>query len=143
MALDIAELRRKADAGSAVAQTQLGICLLDGIDLKADYQEAFRLLSSAAKKGSSRSIVNLARIYEEGLGVEKNMLEAIRLYKDVSNVEFLASVSLGRIYSRGKGVAPDAAEAVRYYSLAAEWGNRIADCPEMHEAKEFVGRHSR
>jgi TPR repeat protein len=138
---DIADLRRKADAGSAVAQTVLGICFLEGTDAEVNYQEAFRLLSAAAKQGTSRSVVNLARMYEEGLGVEKNMAEAIRLYKAVAKVEFFAQIALGRIYSRGKSVVADRAEALRFYSLATDWGDRVVDCDEMREAREFVARY--
>jgi hypothetical protein len=141
VAFDIADLCRKADAGSPVAQTVLGICFLDGTDVEVNYQEAFRLLSLAAKQGTSRSVVNLARMYEEGLGVEKDMAEAIRLYQAVDKVEFFAQIALGRIYSRGKSVVADRAEALRYYSLATEWEDRIVDCEEMQEAKEFVARY--
>ena len=138
---DMADLRRKANAGSPVAQTVLGICFLEGTDVEVNYQEAFRLLSAAAKQGTSRSVVNLARMYEEGLGVERDMSEAIRLYKAVAKVEFLAQIALGRIYSRGMSVAADRVEALRYYSLATEWGDRVVDCNEMREAKEFVARY--
>lgn len=143
MAFDIADLRKKADAGHPGAQTFLGICFLDGVDVEVNYQEAFRFLSAAAKQGTSRSVVNLARMYEEGLGIEKDMVEAIRLYQAVEKVEFLAQIALGRIYSRGKGVAVDSTKALRYYSLAIAWGDRVVDGEEMQEAKEFVSRHSK
>ncbi len=143
MESDIADLRRKAEAGSAVAQTILGIRYLDGIDTEVNYPEAFRWLSAAATQETSRSIVNLARMYEEGLGVEKNVGEAIRLYKAVSKVEFFAQIALGRIYLEGKGVAADRDEAFRYYQLATEWGDRVADCPEMREARDFVTKYAK
>ena len=142
VAFDIDDLRRKASAGSAVAQTQLGICFLDGIDIEVNYAEALRHLSVAAKQGTSRSIVNLARMYEGGLGTEKNMAEAIRLYKSVSKVELSAQIGLGRIYSR-EGVSQDLDEAMHYYVLATEWGDRVANCPEIEEAREFVAEHSK
>jgi TPR repeat protein len=82
-------------------------------------------------------------MYEEGLGVEKDMAEAIRLYKAVAKVEFFAQIALGRIYSSGKSVAADRAVALRYYSLAAGWGNRVVDCEEMREAREFVARYTK
>lgn len=126
-----------------MAQTVLGICFLDGVDVEVNYTEAFRLLSAAARQGTSRSIVNLARMYAEGLGIERNMAEAIRLYKAVEKVEFLAQIALGRIYSRGNGVAVDRAEALRYYSRASEWGDRVVDREEMREARDFVLRHSK
>src|SRR5579862_5891934 len=71
--MDIRDLRRKADSGSPVARSILGICYLCGIDVQIDYKEAFQLLASA---GTSRAVVNLARMYAEGLGVPKNTPEA-------------------------------------------------------------------
>jgi len=110
--MDIPDLRQKADAGSPVARSILGICYLCGIDVEVDYvdyKEVFQLLSSA---GTSRTVVNLARMYAEGLGISKDMSEAIRLYKAVANAEFHAQLSLGRIYSRGDGVPADPHEAL-------------------------------
>jgi uncharacterized protein len=135
--MDIRELRQKAESGSCVAQSILGSRYLDGIDVEADYQEAFRLLSMAASQGASRAVVNLARMHAEGLGTRRNVPEAIRLYKTVAAVEFLAPVELGRIYSRGLGVPSDAHEALKWYTAAAE-SKGIGDCEELREAKEYV-----
>jgi TPR repeat protein len=65
--------------------------------------------------------------------------EAVRLYKSVSNAEFLATVALGRIYARGIQVLADSAEALRWHSAAAGWEGRVADCEEIKEAKAYVG----
>ena len=135
--MDIRDLRQKAESGSCVAQSILGACYLDGIDVEADYQEAFRLLSMAAGQGASRAVVNLAWMHAEGLGTRRNVHEAIRLYKSVANVEFLASAEPGRIYSRGLGVPTDPDEALKWYTAAAEWKG-IDDCEELREAKAFV-----
>jgi TPR repeat protein len=138
--MDITDLRKKAESGSCVAQSILGICYLDGVDVEVNYREAFRLLSAAAKQGASRAVINLARMYAEGLGIQKDMSEAVRLYKSVSGAEFLALVALGRIYARGTEVPADSAEALRWYSAAAAWEGRVADCEEIKEAKAYVGR---
>jgi len=39
--MNIRELRQKAESGSVVAQSMLGICYLDGIEVPIDYREAF------------------------------------------------------------------------------------------------------
>jgi uncharacterized protein len=135
--MDIRDLREKAEAGSCVAQTILGICYLDGIDVEVDYEEAFRLLSKAASQGASRAVINLARMHGQGLGIPQNVPQSIRLYKSVADVEFLAPVSLGRIYSSGVSVPADADEALRWYRAAAEWKG-IEDCEELREAKAYV-----
>jgi TPR repeat protein len=77
--MDILDLRHKAASGSVVAQTILGTCYLDGIDVEFNYKEAFRLLSTAAHQGSPRAKMNLARMHAEGLGISKNPQEAIQL----------------------------------------------------------------
>jgi TPR repeat protein len=101
--MNIRGLHERAESGNATAQCVLGVCYLDGLDVGVDYQKVFRLLSAAAACGLSRAVVNLARMYAQGLGTTTNVDEAIRLYESVGRVEFLAAIQLGRIYSRGLG----------------------------------------
>ena len=60
----ISELREKAERGNAVAQTVLGVCYLEGIDVEVDDTKALRLclLSAAADQGVPRAKTNLARM---------------------------------------------------------------------------------
>jgi TPR repeat protein len=112
----IQDLRRGAASGSRVDQSVLGLCYLYGVDVEVDYKEAFRLLSLA---GTSRAVTNLAWMYAQGLGIPKDLAEAIRLYKAVAKFELRAQLELGRIYARGMGVPNDPGEALRWYSAAA------------------------
>jgi TPR repeat protein len=132
--MNIQELRRGADSGSRADQSVLGLCYLYGVDVQVDYKEAFRLLSLA---GTSRAVANLARMYAEGLGISKDMAEAIRLYKAVGKSEFRAQLELGRIYSRGLGVLTDPVKALRWYSAAA--AREDDDCVEDPINAAFVG----
>jgi TPR repeat protein len=132
--MNIHKLRRGADSGSRVDQSVLGLCYLNGVDVQVDYKEAFRLLSLA---GTSRAVANLARMYAEGLGISKDMAEAIRLYKAVGRSEFRAQLELGRIYSRGLGVPIDSVEAYKWYSAAA--AREEDDCVEDPINAAFVG----
>lgn len=137
--MNIPDLREKAKSGSVVAQTVLGICYLDGIDVQVDYEEAFRLLSGAADHGASRAASNLARMYAEGVGIPKNSIMAIRFHEAAARAgEFLSQVALGRIYAHGTGVRADFDEALRWYSAAASQEDRVVDCEELREAKSFV-----
>jgi TPR repeat protein len=140
MAMDVEKLRLRAAAGSPSAQSVLGAYYLDGIEVEANYEEAHRLLSAAAKQGASRAVFNLARMHAEGLGVGKDVSKAVQLYESVASREFLALVALGRIYSRGTGITPDPAEAFRCYSAAVDWEAIVGDCDEIREAKAYVGR---
>ena len=151
--MDIPDLRKKSDSGSRAAQGALGICYLYGHEVEVNYKEAFRLLSLA---GTSRAVVNLARMHAEGMGVPKDLAEAIRLYKAVAKSEFRAQLELGRVYSRGMGVQADSDEALRWYSAAA--GREDDDCvddaftaafvgsgtlEEIREARAYVGKTAR
>jgi TPR repeat protein len=143
VAMDIDDLRRKAESGSPVAQTVLGTCYLDGIDVEVDHKEAFRLLSAATEQGASRAMANLAYMYAEGLGTAKNLPEAIRLYESAAESgEFLAQVELGRIYSRGMGVPANLGAARKWYSAAAAQEASVGDCEELQEAKAYVTKPS-
>ena len=132
--MNIQDLRKGADAGSRVDRAVLGICYLYGIDVEVDYKEAFRLLSLA---GTSRAVTNLALMHAQGLGIPKNMPEAIRLYKTVAKSEFRAQLELGRIYSRGIGVPANSDEALIWYSEAA--AREADDCVDDPVTGAFVG----
>jgi TPR repeat protein len=136
--MNILELHQKAEAGSIVAQTVLGVYYLEGIEVPHDYQKAFRYLSAAAKRGASRAVLNLARMYAEGLGVPKDPDEAVRLYEAIGQVEFLAAIELGRIYSRGLTVPVDETKAARWYSAAVAQESNVADCDELREARAYL-----
>jgi hypothetical protein len=132
--LNIPDLRKQSDSGSRAAHGALGICYLHGHEVEVDYKEAFRLLSLAC---TSRAVVNLARMHAEGLGVPKDLSEAIRLYKAVAKYEFRAQLELGRIYSGGMGVPADSDEALKWYSAAAARGDD--DCVDEAFTAAFVG----
>ena len=137
--MDVTELKRKAEAGNCAAQSLIGAYYLFGHEsIRIDYTEAFRFLSAAARRGSSRAVANLAFIYEEGLGIPRDIAKAIELYEAVGTVEFFAAVALGRIYSKGREVPVDPERAFRWYSAAAAFEGRIADCAELTEAKAYV-----
>jgi TPR repeat protein len=78
-------------------------------------------------------------MYAEGLGIPKNLPEAIRLYEAAAKAgEFFAQVDLARLYSKGTGVPADKDAARKWYSAAAAQADRVADCEELREAKVYV-----
>jgi TPR repeat protein len=140
--VNISDLRQKAESGSVVAQSILGICYLNGTDVEVDYNEAFRLLSAAAGRGAPRAATNLARMYADGLAVPQNLSEAIRLYEvGAKGGEFFAQIALGRIYSKGVEIPADPNTALSWYAAAAAQEGKIIDCDELLEAKDYVRRH--
>jgi TPR repeat protein len=148
MPLDIADMRRKAETGSCVAQGMLGVCYLYGHDVEVDYKEAFRFLSAAAEQGASRAVLNLGRMYAQGLGIPQNMSEAIRLFEAVgrptgSTDAFGARIELGRIFTRGVGVPIDAEAARKWYSAAIELASDEEDPEDLREARAYVAQANR
>lgn len=138
-------MRRKAEAGSCVNQCVLGLCYLHGIDVDVDYKEAFRFLSAAADQGAARAVLNLGYMHAKGLGIPKNVPEAIRLFEAVGRPEdssdaFLARIELGRIYSAGISVPIDADAALQWYSAAIALAPEGVDSDEVREAKTYVSQ---
>ena len=150
---DFDEARKKAECGSVVGQGYMGWCYLYGRETEVSYLEALRWLSAAAYEGrASRPFVHLGDMYAAGLGVVKNISEAIRHYKAVVGSELRAQLALARIYSQGDGVNADSNEAWRLYSSLAGC-KHVHDDPaiaafagaltsaEVEEAKAYIRKH--
>lgn len=147
MSMDIADLRRKAEAGSCASQSVLGLCYLYGAGVEIDYGEALRFLSAAADQGASRAVLNLGIMYAEGLGVAQDVAEAIRLLEavarpDDSSDAFLARIELGRTYAQRASPAKPAA-ALKWYSAAVALAAPGADSAELREARNYIAVHGR
>ena len=138
--MDLVELQRRADSGSCVAQTILGVYLLDGIGTETNPEAAHHYLHAAALQGGSRAMVNLGRMYFEGIGVPKDVHESIRWYESAASAgEFLAQIALGRIYSHGLGITRDSAAARKWFSAAIKQQSLVQGCDdEIAEAKRYI-----
>jgi TPR repeat protein len=94
-----------------------------------DESESIRLYRAEAAKGNPDAQVNLAYLYQLGLGgLPKDEREAARLHKlaaDQGNA--LAQGTLGHFYGEGRGGLPrDEREAARLFKLAADQGLALA-----------------
>jgi|GEM_PF-6187190 len=86
-------------------------------------------LTPKAEAGDLVSQVELARIYEKGSGVSKDVKEAAKWYAKAAEQGNLdAQVALGAIYFRGQGVPRDSREAAKWFLMAATQGNAGAQC---------------
>ena len=140
--MSISDLREKAESGSVVAQSVLGLSYSYGMGVEIDYKEAFRFLSAASKEGAPRAMANLAHMHMEGLCIPKNGPEALRLFHAAAEAgEFLAQIELARIYLYGVEVAPDPEAALKWYSAALAQQGRVEDGEEMREARRYVEAH--
>ena len=80
-----------------------------------------------ADQGFAPAQVNLGAMFMDGIGVEQDYAEALRLFRLAAAQERAeAQAYLGRIFENGLGVARDIVEAVRWYRLAAQQGVRNA-----------------
>jgi TPR repeat protein len=148
MPADIYEMHRNAKAGSCVAQTFLGLSYLYGDDVEVNFEEAFKLLSAAAKQGGSRATIGLASMYAKGLGIPRDAREAIRLLESVAAPAngpdaFAARIELARLYSQGSGPAVDAEKAVQWYQSALAISTGKEDPGEVQEARTFLAQAGR
>ena len=80
-----------------------------------------------AEKGDPSAQYNLGLMYQNGRGVEKDEVEAVKWYQKaaeqgVANAQYNLSV----MYLNGLGVEKDEVEAAKWHQKAAEQGNSLA-----------------
>ena len=121
----VQQLRHLADSnGDANASYTLGVYYEKGrFGLTQDYQSAAKYYESAAMQGNTRAQNNLGRLYEAGLGVDKNDAVAVKYYARASaGGDAKAMFNLALCYKGGRGVAQSDTMAVKYLQMAADKG---------------------
>jgi len=140
--MNILDLRQKAESGSVVAQSILGICYSDGVDTQVDYAEALRFLSAAAAKGCFAGDGQRGTNARWRSGSPERLGRGVAALPGIGRAgEFLAQIELGRIFSRGRGVAIDPDAALRGYSAAAAQESCVEEGEDIEEAKAYVAAH--
>jgi len=94
----------------------------DGIPSRAD-KASITHLRPLAEQGNADAQVKLGQIYELGLGVAHDYVEALKWYRKAAeqgNAD--AQYYLGEMYRHGVGVKQDRAEALKWYRKAAAQG---------------------
>ncbi len=83
-----------------------------------------------AEEGMRGAAFLVARCYEEGFGVARDMPAALRWYlRSAEQGSVAAQNNLARLYHHGiEGVAQDTSEAARWYRRAAEAGSVPSQC---------------
>lgn len=89
-----------------------------------DYTNAFRLLKPSAEQGDAEAQCIVATMYHLGLGLERNVLEAVRWYRKSAIQGYgVASNNLGGIFTIGdRDIAIDRIEADKWYQKARQQG---------------------
>jgi TPR repeat protein len=139
-------LRIAADAGSTLAQINLGVVLATQVLLddpamvsacgsprsslefscieERQLAEAGRLFGLAADAGDVRAQAYLGAMHVKGWSVPTSTTKGVDLLRSAAaRGDSAAQAILGRLYEGNIGVFPDTAEATRLFRLAAEQGD--------------------
>ena len=125
---DITLITKAAARGSAPSQILLAVAYLNGDGgLPKDPALAARWFEQAAIQGNGYAEEKLGDLYEQGLGVEKNLKLAFDWRVKAANRGNLqVQVKLGKMYRDGAGVAKDAGKSLYWLQRAATEGNAEA-----------------
>ena len=95
------------------------IALKYGIGIKADPNKALALLLES-QNTSPYALFEIAKSYDQGIGVPKNYSRALAMYNRVVDSGLsVAILAAGKFFARNN----NRAKAVKYYALAAKSGN--------------------
>jgi len=124
---NIESLRKKAEAGDAAAQCDLGYAYEKGNGVPVDYKTALEWYRKAAAQNLPVGLNNVGAMYAGGLGVPKDEAEAVKWYRKAANLgsEF-AQNNLGIMLMEGRGVPKDLAEAYKWFYISARLGHQPA-----------------
>jgi TPR repeat protein len=122
--------RQAARQDHDLACAMLGFCYFQGIGINKNETEARRWARrglAGVQDGAARGLVEaetiLGRLFDYGLGVEKDHKEAVKWYsKAVAKGHPRAMACLGFMYAFGQGVEKDDKEAVKWFRKAAAKG---------------------
>jgi TPR repeat protein len=136
-AADATQIRRGARGGDPLCQIAVLVysrddaALEESVDTLTRYRETgWPPLLQRANRGSREAAFLVARCYESGIGVERDMAEAFRWYRSAADGGSVpAQNNLAWMCQQGLGGIPqDVAEAMKWYRLAAEQGSVPAQC---------------
>ncbi len=116
-------LEKAASEGNVDAQIELGDYLYkpDGREDDKDCIKAFQWYNKAANQNNDVAYMRVARAYENGNGVGKNLYKAFQYLQKAADAGIMEAVlSLADYYDLGWGVEEDNVKAVELYQQAAK-----------------------
>ncbi|MEI7608108.1 MAG: AAA family ATPase, partial [Rhodospirillaceae bacterium] len=132
----IKNLQQTAEAGDRESQVILGSFIEIGIGLSgvSNTSEAAGFYAKAADQSDPRAQYKLGKMYENGEGVEQDLVKAVQLYYSAAQQGFSpASNALGRLFEAGEGIKADFSRAQDWYRCA------VAQGKEFEVAGEAIG----
>ena len=133
---EVAEMRRKAEAGDGWAMYNLGVCYeLGELGLAEDAAKAFEWFEKSHEAGDAGGTSGLGYCYLVGEGVPKcPVRSAMLLGQAAERGSKLACYHLGLAYAKGcLGFPKDEKMARRYYSMVASAS--IENCADADKEK--------
>lgn len=116
-----------AARGQVYEQNQMGLSAMLVVGRDTNVQTAVSWFQRSAEHGYAPAQVNLALLYANGWGVQKNFGAALQwLQRAAEQHSAAAYYNLGELYFKGEGVRQDNAEALRYFRLGADAGDTYA-----------------
>ena len=118
-----------AEGGCRQAQENLGYCFYYGRDMPVDYKKAFHYFALGAFDGHLCSLYKIGDMYRNGYYVDKNEVEAFRIYMHCAqglnedNIHLVGAdimMRLGDCFFKGIGTEVDNKQALKYYQLAEQ-----------------------
>ena len=118
------ELVTRAHARDPESMRQYGTFLLQRAEEPEHLQKAVMWIKRAARASDIVAIHILAALYENGLGVKKDILQATRFHREAAESRFSPSmVALGSIYVQGKLGKVDLKKGLYWLEMACKWEN--------------------
>jgi TPR repeat protein len=119
---------KSAQLGSAEGQFQVGLNYSDGHLIgHPDEKEAFKWLEYAADQNHKEALYEVARRYEDGIGVPADKNKALKAYQLAANQgESKAQLRMAKFLMTGQGVTKDTTAAFKLIQEAAERGYGLA-----------------
>nr|WP_320012873.1 tetratricopeptide repeat protein [uncultured Desulfobulbus sp.] len=122
-------LMQAAEAGKSTAESEavIGSMYLRGETVPQNFLEAKKWLDKGAEQGNMSAQTDLAYMFYNGLGGERDYEKALVLYERAAyQGNVLAQANVGLMYATGTGTDLDRAKGYAWYSLAASRGNTMA-----------------
>lgn len=128
----------KAKAGDASAMNEVGTWYYNGKHVNQDYAQAYEWWKKASLKSNIRAIANLGICYQLGRGIERDSVDAVRLYEksikegnkvllsqrsENADMSAFDAMLVGDCHEEGIGVKKDLAKAADFYAKAAAKGS--------------------
>ncbi|THD76788.1 sel1 repeat family protein [Thalassobius vesicularis] len=116
-----------AQTGQAAFQYEYATALETRGDGRADPALAAEFYTKAADQGHLDAMASLGVLYQNGIGVTKDLDRARTLYEGpAAQGNARAQNNLGLLYVRGEGVEQDYGKAAALFAAAAEQGLKVA-----------------